>query len=106
MISDRVLLIARVPFTKSADVLQDRAREIVARAGYWTPGPIARAVRRSTTEHIGWAAQRTGGPTAGRRREREASVLRFWYRESPRPLVPRAPDWTPTVNIRRGRSLV
>ena len=99
VISDRVLLIARVPFTKSADVLQDRAREIVARAGYSDPGAYSARGAALTTEHVGWAAQKEGGTNRWAAVESgNASVLRFWYRESPRPLVPRTPDWAPAVN--------
>ena len=99
VICDRVLLVARVPLTKSADVLQDRAREILAQAGYADAGAHRAYGAALSTEYIGWAAQKDGGTNRWAvAASGDALVLRFWYRESPRPLFPRAPEWVPAVN--------
>jgi serine/threonine-protein kinase len=101
LLCDRVLLIGRVPMTKSADVLEERAREIIAQTGYTERLPHnARGVSLNT-EYPGWAAQNgsKGGVTdywtpalSG-----NGASLRFWYRESPLPLEPRAPEWAPSI---------
>jgi hypothetical protein len=95
--SDRVLLVNRVAFTKSTDVLEERAREIIALAGYGeTPADTARGVS-VTTEHAMWAARQHTPLRWDALASGEARVLRYWYRTSPRPLVPVSMSWAPQI---------
>jgi serine/threonine-protein kinase len=83
-----VQLVDRIPMTRPAAVLEDRAREVVARLGY-EPEPLDRAV--------GWAidadyfAHVKGKDDSTTRWDGLAGgappVLQFWYRQSPRVLV-------------------
>ena len=87
--ADRVLLIHRMPIPKSADGLRDRAREVMARVGYpeppadetsgWliTPTFIS-YVARTDTSHDRWTVLANS----------RAPSLGFWYRTSPREIVP------------------
>ena len=62
-VASRGLLVNRVAFTKSADVLAERAREIIALAGYTdTPADTARGVAVNM-EYVRWVE-----PTTRRRR--------------------------------------
>ncbi|MBA3640526.1 MAG: hypothetical protein H0W53_14885, partial [Acidobacteria bacterium] len=89
----------RVTFDKSADVLEERAREILVAAGYPARGvDNARGVTMSG-EYVGWLGGQDRSP--GRwdvLSNAPAPVLRFWYRTSPRELMPAASSWMPTVN--------
>jgi serine/threonine-protein kinase len=81
-------LLASMPMTRPAAVLEDRAREVVARLGY-EPEPVDHAVgwavdgdyithtRRTDATTARWDGLATGVPP----------VLQFWYRQSPRVLV-------------------
>ena len=101
VLCDRVLLVNRVPLTKSADVLEERAREIIAHAGYAERLPHRARGVGLNTEYIGWAAG--NGPQGAPldywtpALSGNGSILRFWYRESPQPLEPRSPDWAPSM---------
>ena len=101
VLCDRVLLIGRIPLTKSADVLEERAREIITQAGYSELLPHNSRGASLNTEYIYWAAQNLpqGAPVdywtpalSG-----NGATLRFWYRESPRPLQPESSSWTPSI---------
>jgi tRNA A-37 threonylcarbamoyl transferase component Bud32 len=98
-ISDRVLLAGRFAFEKSADVLEDRAREAARAAGYTDrPTDTARGVGVSS-EAIVWLGGLSREPSrfdvlwTG-----QLPLLRFWYRTSPRPMMPSVPNWKPTLN--------
>jgi hypothetical protein len=95
-LSDRTLLIARIPLDKSVDALEDRARDIVAKLGY-TERPADSAhgffvlqdyityVLRTDQSSSRWESLSNGAlPT-----------LRFWYRTSPRPLDRVGSEWSP-----------
>ena len=81
-------LINLVPADKSPEVLEDRARELIGRVGGGEAtvdaavglsgdGEFFRHVHESDERPGDWAALASGQPP----------VLRFWYRQSPRPLV-------------------
>ncbi len=97
VLSDRVLFIAKIPMEKSADALEDRAREISEKLGYADkPADTARGfivlqdyilyVLRTDRSATRWNALSNGFfPT-----------LRFWYRTSPRDLETLGNNWRPT----------
>jgi hypothetical protein len=86
-------LINLIPAEKSPAVLEDRARELLSSLGL-DPTPVDRAsglsvdreyfrhVREEEDPPFDWGGLRTGQPP----------VVRFWYRQSPRPLVTQALD--------------
>jgi serine/threonine-protein kinase len=97
-LSDRVLLVAKVPIERSADVLQDRARDIVEKLGY-TERPTDTAhglfllqdylayVTRIDRSRTRWDSLASGAfPT-----------VRFWYRTSPRELTTIGTEFVPTL---------
>jgi len=96
VLSDRVLLSAQIPFDRSADGLEDRARDIVNTLGY-TDSPADSAsglfllqdyiayVMRTDHSASRWDSLRSGAFPS----------LRFWYRSSPRALNSFSTDWSP-----------
>jgi tRNA A-37 threonylcarbamoyl transferase component Bud32 len=90
----------RVPLDKSVDVLTERAKAILALAGY-TARPLDTARGAGLTgEYTNWIAQRDQSParwnilSAG-----HGPILRFWYRVSPRSLDPLATGaWSTQIN--------
>ena len=98
-LSDRVLLIARVPFEKSADALEDRAREVLQTLGY-TERPADTAEGFFVLQdYIAYVLRTDQSPT---RWDSLASgafpSIRFWYRTSPRPMYTLNGDaWAPTL---------
>jgi tRNA A-37 threonylcarbamoyl transferase component Bud32 len=99
VLSDRALLVGRVGFEKSADVLEDRAREAARTAGYLDrPADTARGALLNS-EYLLWvatthqASTRWDGLASG-----QAPLLRFWYRTSPRQMKPMPPNWRPTLS--------
>jgi serine/threonine-protein kinase len=81
-------LVNLVPMEKPPEVLEDRARELVARLGHegddadahsgvWLDRAYFRHERETSPEDPDWDALGSGRP----------AVLRFWSRWSPRPLV-------------------
>ena len=90
-LSDRVLLTGTVPLQKPPEVLVDRAQEITRALGYadapadWaygfvTEGGYLRFLRRQPDAAAMQARLRSGTPSA----------LTFWYRSSPRQMIPAA----------------
>lgn len=91
-VADRTSLIAKVPLTKSGEVLADRADELRQSLGY-SDRVVDRAsgfthdaaylewVKQHSTGRDRWDALASGRP---------ASML-FWHRTSPIPLVPKNP---------------
>jgi hypothetical protein len=97
-LSDRDLAVGRLSVIKSADVLEERAREILARAGHTSPpADEARGVSMSG-DYLNWVRTKAGAAeqwntiTSG-----NSAMMRFWYRSSPRPLVPSPQTWQPTL---------
>lgn len=93
-VNDRVSLTARIPFDLSLDVLSDRAREMTERFGY--TGSVADRARgfAVTAEYLQYVSatdqqqSRWDSLASGR-----LPTVRFWYRTSPRALVPATSEW-------------
>jgi hypothetical protein len=96
--ADRRSLVARVPLEKTLDALEDRARTLAVSMGYADkPGDSARgmAFNDDVLSHVARTSQ---SPTRWDDMTRSGlPVMLFWYRSSPAPLVPLAPDWSPTA---------
>ncbi|HXT28798.1 MAG TPA: serine/threonine-protein kinase [Vicinamibacterales bacterium] len=88
----RYSLLSRVPLAKSDEVLADRAEELRQSFGYTDPPQDRASGFIYDDAYIPWAAQHGSGRTrwselpTGR-----PAVVRYWYRTSPRPLVPMNP---------------
>jgi tRNA A-37 threonylcarbamoyl transferase component Bud32 len=95
--SDRALLVGRIPLDLSADVLEDRARQVLVRAGVpHTATDSARGVAVNT-DFLFYVARHDASRSRWDVLARgDAPALRFWYRTSPRQLLPWAPNWTPS----------
>ncbi len=98
-IGDQVLLFARTPLPKPADVLLDRAEDIRQSIGYAEPAGDRASGFAFNRRYLDWAAARGAGAArwsvlAGGR----PAPLRFWYRTSPRTLVPTNPLSTPGLD--------
>jgi len=98
-LADRALLVNRVSFTKTADVLEERAREIIALAQYTeTPTDTARGVAVNR-EYVQWMARTNTSPSKWDSiGDGTAPVLDFWYRTSPHALRPLSSEWRPQPN--------
>ena len=98
-LSDRNLLVARVPFDKSIDALDDRARELAAKLGYPARPADSAHGMASAGDYLSWLARTDLRPSrwdslaAG-----YVPALRFWYRSSPRDLIPLSMFLMPTLN--------
>jgi Protein kinase domain len=96
VLADRTLLLSRVPFDKSADALEDRARDVVARLGYPDrPADTARGFL-VLQDYIFYVLRTDRSP---RRWDAMANPyfpsLRFWYRTSPRLFETLGAEWRP-----------
>jgi predicted Ser/Thr protein kinase len=85
----RSSLLARIPLSKSSAVLADRAEELRQSLGF--TGPVADHASGFAYDeaYLGWAKDHGSG--ASRWAELPAgrpAALSFWYRTSPRPLIP------------------
>jgi len=98
VLADRVLLIAIIPLDKSVDVLEDRAKEVIAKLGYTDrPADTARGflllqdyiayVLRTDKSANRWNSLSSGAFPS----------LRFWYRTSPTPLDWVSSNWRPSL---------
>jgi serine/threonine-protein kinase len=89
LICMRYGLTARSPFPKPTAVLADRAQEIQSALGYNEPGRDQAWGYLYDTDYLNWANDH-GSPEAHWRElaDGQPAVVRFWYRASPRPLVP------------------
>ncbi len=98
VMSDRTLVIARIPFDKSADVLEDRARDTLTKLGYTQP-PADTA--RGFLFLPDFALYVQGKDKSPQRWDALANgyfpTIRFWYRTSPRPLESIGFEWRPTL---------
>jgi tRNA A-37 threonylcarbamoyl transferase component Bud32 len=97
-VADRTLLVGRVPLETPVQVLELRAREILQTARH--QGPFVDTARGVAIngELLSWVAQ--NDPSGDRWAPLESGhlpALRFWYRTSPRDIVPLAPSWNPGI---------
>jgi serine/threonine-protein kinase len=95
--ADRFSLLARIPLTKSTEVLVDRASELRQSLGYATSIDEAHGYLFDNS-YLSWAAKASAAP------ERWSSLptgrpaaFRFWYRSSPRILIPVNRGGSPTL---------
>jgi serine/threonine-protein kinase len=87
-LSDKALLHRQVPLPKSAQGLKERAREVARKFGYdaatdessgfFVQGDYLKHIRENDNSPARWQRLKSGRPVA----------LGFWYRQSPRYLVP------------------
>jgi hypothetical protein len=117
VMSSRSSLTARVPLALAPAVLEDRAEQILAALGYPRGGEDHASGFLRRSNYIQWLFLTRTSPTryepvaAGR-----PSLIQFWYRTSPRPLLPigqrtvslsdppvTAPDMRTVVLDSRGR---
>jgi serine/threonine-protein kinase len=85
-LNGRVILLERMPPGKSPDVLLERARNFLKKAGY--TGPVVDSAwgfdaNRDLLNHL-----ENSDETAGRWRNVGSAAVIFWYRQSPQPLEP------------------
>src|SRR5207253_4525698 len=97
LLSDHLLVAARLPIDKTADALEDRARDIAARLGYNGGADHSRGVFLDG-DLLGWVRRRRAGAPEwdDLRSTRAFSAVSFYYRMSPVPLVPLSTQWAPT----------
>lgn len=82
-------LFDRIPFDKPPEALAERAREILSRLGR-SERPSDRAYGFSyDRRYVRWVEDHDRSPERWRRLSKgQPPVVRFWYRESPRPMEP------------------
>jgi serine/threonine-protein kinase len=88
-LSDRALVTSYTPFQKPPAVLADRANEIARSLGY-TDAPVDTASGFTADgDFLRFVTERgDGAATRERLRTGRPSILLFWYRSSPRVMVP------------------
>jgi serine/threonine-protein kinase len=86
-------LIGRAGLGKPPSVLAERAREVLAGAGYTTPPADKASGFYQNSDYLAWLHD-NGAGSAGWSELASAQrpAFGFWYRESPRPLEPQNPD--------------
>jgi serine/threonine-protein kinase len=77
------------PLDKPPEVLQERARDIISKAGYTTsPADSAYGIRLSQ-DYLRYVAEHDRSARRWEKMKTDpAAGYRYWFRESPRPLVP------------------
>jgi serine/threonine-protein kinase len=86
---DRTRLEARVPLTKTRDVLLDRARAVREMAGYSAPYADEASGFRYGGDYLQWAvAQGEGARRWAQLSTGRPAAMWFWHRTSPQPLIP------------------
>ncbi len=88
LLADRLLLYSMIPFDRAPATLFDRARDIEALAGVTSVQDRASGFTPRTAT-IGWLRRRAAAPLEEELGRGEPAALVFWYRSSPRWLVPR-----------------
>jgi serine/threonine-protein kinase len=86
-LNPRAELFGRVPLEKPPEVLAERARELLRQIGYRETASDEAHGYRIGYEYLRYV--REHDKTASRWEGLERGALEFWYRRSPRPLVPR-----------------
>jgi tRNA A-37 threonylcarbamoyl transferase component Bud32 len=93
-LSDRTLLVGRAALDLPVEVLQMRAREVLRALGHDAPVADTAHDVLIATEVISGVAQRDTSPTRWAPLEDgRLPALRYWYRTSPRDLIPLSPRW-------------
>ena len=89
VLTDAALLTSILPLEKSPDVLADRARDVARALGY-TDAPVDTARGFSpNADYLRYAGNKgEGAATRERLRTGRPPGLLFWFRSSPRPMVP------------------
>ena len=85
LLNKRTVITERVPLGKSPDFLAERARQLVAKAGY-TNGPQDSAIGFAYNDDLVRYIQRTYKTPDRWNHLAAYSPVVFWYRQSPRPL--------------------
>jgi predicted Ser/Thr protein kinase len=99
LLTSKAFLVGRVPLEKPPQVLQERAREVIAKLGYDDPAADTAArfatdqdyltwVKKNDTSSKRWDGLETGRPPA----------IFYWYRQSPRPMEPLDVDGSVRLN--------
>ena len=88
-LSESALVTSRLPLEKSPDVLEDRARDVARTLGY-TDSPADTATGfQSAGDYVRYALEKgEGAALRDRLRTGRPPVVLFWYRSSPRQMVP------------------
>jgi serine/threonine-protein kinase len=88
-LADRVSILARIPLAKRAEVLVDRAEELRQALGYTEPVIDHASGFYYEIEYLTWAGKHGSGEAHWPELvEGRPAPMRFWYRTSPRVLVP------------------
>jgi serine/threonine-protein kinase len=93
-LSDRILVVAKIPMDKSVDVLEDHARDLLTKLGYpEKPADTARGFLflpdyQRYVQNTDRSATRWNGLS-----NPYVPTYRFWYRTSPRDLEPLSISW-------------
>jgi serine/threonine-protein kinase len=104
LLSEKSQLHRRVPLEKSPEVLQERARTIVAKLGYTDSFLDSSFGWGSNWEYLRYAETKNPSSLAHLATSRPASIY-FWYRQSPEYLIPttrlamRASESDPRENV-------
>ena len=88
-LTESALITSRLPLDKSPDVLEDRAREVARLLGY-TEHPVDTANGfEAARDYLRYAVEKgEGGAVRDRLRTGRPPGVLFWYRSSPRQMVP------------------
>ena len=77
------------PLDKPPEVLQDRARAIIAQAGYVEAAVDSAYGMRLNSDYLQYVVARDRSPTRWAKMKTDpAAGYRYWFRQSPRPLLP------------------
>ena len=99
IVASRVSLLSRIPLTKPAVVLADRANEIRQSVAGYTAAPADTAYGFYTEgAYLGWAGSH-GRDTTGWAEiaKGQPAVVGLWYRASPMPMIPLNPNSSVTM---------
>ena len=89
LLSPKVMLTSRVAMEKSPETLRERAREVVRTAGYTDPPTDTAEGFWSFNDYLRYVRQNDKSPTRwDRLRNNQPPAIYYWYRHSPRYLVP------------------
>ena len=93
-LSDRILVAAKIPMDKSVDVLEDHARDLLAKLGYPDkPADTARGFL-NLPDYLLYVARTDRSVTRWNGLSNPyVPTYRFWYRTSPRDLEPQSLSW-------------